>query len=256
MSIQAIPASAVANRTDAPSGKDPKAWKAAQDFEAILMRQILQSMRKTTQIIADTEQDGSATQMQDMAWDGLGDQFAKQGGIGLAKALYPQLVKNGTDLGRLDIASHPAIPTPAAAPVQTKAAYPSESRPSLDAAIEKAAKDTGLPANLIKAVVHTESGGDTKARSAKGAIGPMQLMPATAAELGVDPWNPSQNIAGGSRYLASLKARFGDDKLALAAYNAGPGAVQRHGGIPPFAETQAYVKKVIATRDRLAAAGK
>jgi soluble lytic murein transglycosylase-like protein len=79
----------------------------------------------------------------------------------------------------------------------------------------------------------------------------MQLMPGTASELGVDAHDPVQNILGGSRYLASLKKQFGNDDLALAAYNAGPGAVSQHGGIPPYPETRAYVRKVLQARDTL-----
>jgi soluble lytic murein transglycosylase-like protein len=81
--------------------------------------------------------------------------------------------------------------------------------------------------------------------SPKGAIGIMQLMPATAAQLGVNPYEPSQNILGGVAYLRALLTQFnGDVRLALAAYNAGPGAVLQYGGIPPFRETQNYVKSI------------
>jgi hypothetical protein len=102
----------------------------------------------------------------------------------------------------------------------------------------------GLDPDLVLRQMHVESGGNAKAVSPKGARGPMQLMPGTAAELGVDPDDPYQNISGGVRYLAQQKEKYGRDDLALAAYNAGPGAVDKYGGVPPYAETQDYVKKL------------
>ena len=118
--------------------------------------------------------------------------------------------------------------------------------PALQAYVRLAASRYGVPLDLALAVIAQESGGDQGARSEDGAIGIMQLMPGTAEELGVDPTDPYQNIAGGLRYLAQQYERFGTWPLALAAYNAGPGAVQRYNGIPPFAETQQYVPEVLA----------
>jgi soluble lytic murein transglycosylase-like protein len=100
---------------------------------------------------------------------------------------------------------------------------------------------------LVRAVIQAESDFDRRALSAKGAMGLMQLMPETARELGVsDPWDPDQNIDGGTRYLRQLLDRFGGDLAhALAGYNAGPSAVERYGGVPPYAETTAYVDRVL-----------
>jgi cell wall-associated NlpC family hydrolase len=102
----------------------------------------------------------------------------------------------------------------------------------------------GISPALLAGVAKTESGFDTTARSPAGAQGLMQFMPATAAGLGVDASDPGSAIDGAARYLRDLTDRFGSTDLALAAYNAGPGAVTRAGGIPPYAETQAYVRKV------------
>ena len=111
---------------------------------------------------------------------------------------------------------------------------------------ERAAKAEGLDVHLLRAVAWTESRGHQNAISSKGALGVMQLMPSTAAELGVDPLDPDANLHGGARYLARQLSRFQSVPLALAAYNAGPGAVLRWGGIPPYAETQAYVAQILS----------
>jgi soluble lytic murein transglycosylase-like protein len=110
-----------------------------------------------------------------------------------------------------------------------------------------AARRHGLDPALVRAVVGVESAFLPQAVSAKGAQGLMQLMPGTARDLGVaDPFDPAANLDGGSRYLSSLVARYdGDLTKALAAYNAGMGAVARHGGVPPYAETRNYVRKVL-----------
>ena len=104
----------------------------------------------------------------------------------------------------------------------------------------------GVSPALLTAVARAESGFDAGARSAAGAQGLMQLMPATAAGLGVDAWKPAEAVDGAARLLKQHLQRFGSTELALAAYNAGPGAVTKHGGIPPYSETQAYVAKIMA----------
>lgn len=113
--------------------------------------------------------------------------------------------------------------------------------------IDSNADNFGVDPKLVKAVMRTESCFDARAVSKVGARGLMQLMPGTASEMGVNnSFDPAQNIMGGVKYLSQMLQRFKQDyKLALAAYNAGPGAVERHKGIPPFRETQHYVKKVL-----------
>ena len=100
----------------------------------------------------------------------------------------------------------------------------------------------GIPEDLFLRLIQQESGWNANARSHKGALGLAQLMPGTARYLGVDPHNVAENLEGGARYLRAQYNTFGTWRLALAAYNAGPGAVQKHGGVPPFRETQNYVR--------------
>ena len=113
--------------------------------------------------------------------------------------------------------------------------------------VADAARRHDLDPALVMAVIGIESGFQPQAVSPKGAQGLMQLMPATARDLGVaDPFDPAANLDGGSRYLSSLVARYdGDLAKALAAYNAGMGAVARHGGVPPYEETRRYVRKIL-----------
>jgi soluble lytic murein transglycosylase-like protein len=146
----------------------------------------------------------------------------------------------------------PAVPptTPAlpGAPGLVNAPVPPE---QIDALVQQNAATWQVDPALIKAVIANESGFNANATSKVGAQGLMQLMPATAAGLGVrDAYDPAQNVAGGARYLRGLLDRFnGDKRLAIAAYNAGPGAVEKYGDVPPYAETRSYVQNVLASYD-------
>jgi soluble lytic murein transglycosylase-like protein len=115
--------------------------------------------------------------------------------------------------------------------------------------IEEAALHNGLRPEFVRSVARAESGFHVSAVSPKGAVGLMQLMPGTAAELGANPLDPKQNAEAGARYLKSLLLKYKDTadpvRMALAAYNAGPGAVERYRNIPPFRETQIYIERVV-----------
>jgi soluble lytic murein transglycosylase-like protein len=124
--------------------------------------------------------------------------------------------------------------------------YKGGNKEGVSLARQAAAKE-GIPEDLFLNLVQQESGFKPNVTSSAGAHGYAQLMPGTAADLGVDINDPVQNLRGGARYLKQQYEKFGDWSLALAAYNAGPGAVEKHGGIPPYKETQNYVKKILGS---------
>jgi len=163
---------------------------------------------------------------------------------------YPTLFPTGpTGTMAQGLAASPG-PTPADASAGTPAANASgggSAPASFADAIQAAAAATGVDPRLLTAVAEQESGMNPDAVSPAGAEGLMQLMPGTAQSLGVqDAFDPAQNALGGAEYLKEMLAKFqGDVPLALAAYNAGPGAVEEYGGIPPYAETEAYVRGVL-----------
>ena len=151
--------------------------------------------------------------------------------VALAQALLPELAPAATE--------NPDAPAP----------VPPEQINSL---VQQNADIWQVDPALIKSVIANESSFNANATSPVGAQGLMQLMPETAASLGVkNPYDPAQNVAGGTRYLRGLLDRFkGDTRLAVAAYNAGPGAVEKYGDVPPYAETQGYVKNVLGSLEQ------
>ncbi len=165
-----------------------------------------------------------------------------------AGVLVLQIGSGSLELPAGDVAriqSSPSLPA-------EKISSPAEIQPSPQSAIKQAANAAGLPEALIRSVARIESGFHQSAVSPKGAIGLMQLMPGTAASLGVNPHVAAENAQGGALYLRSLLLRYhGDSALALAAYNAGPGAVKRFGNVPPYEETRRYVVNVLREYARL-----
>jgi len=182
-------------------------------------------------------------------------------GLGLAWAVSTgaaaQVLSIGDD-GAVTTYSGPAVYTSEGA----TAIAPPEPAPLVRAPpeevvrlIQESSARHAVPSQIVEAVAWQESRFNHAAVSSKGARGVMQLLPTTASDLGVDPSDLRGNIDGGAAYLAQQLRRFGDVKLALAAYNAGPKAVERYGGVPPYAETQSYVRAIMARLAAVSAVG-
>jgi soluble lytic murein transglycosylase-like protein len=177
--------------------------------------------------------------------------------VGQAAAAGAQVLEIADDGGVVTYAG-PAIhtsdgvrPVAPPSPPPGSRATPAE----VGRAIRDSAARHSVPPALVEAVAWQESRFNNAAVSPKGALGVMQLLPRTASDLGVDPADLRGNIDGGAAYLAQMIRRFGDLKLALAAYNAGPGAVERYGGVPPYAETQTYVRAILTRLAAVSAVG-
>lgn len=231
--------------------------KAVKDFESIFVGYLLKNMRSS---IPDSTLfgDGFGGDLVEEMFDTeLAKHISHNSNLGLAEMLYRQVT--GEDLPKETRHLSRTVPRstvtqPAQKAVTVSATDKLEMPKSLnervnnfDTFINEAAEQHGLDANIIKAVIASESAGNQFARSSKEAKGLMQLIDSTATAMGVrNVWNPRENIMGGAKYLKQMMERFdGDLKLALASYNAGPGAVEKHGGVPPYKETQQYVKKVM-----------
>ncbi len=146
----------------------------------------------------------------------------------------------------------PLPPLPVAPGAANVIALPHTASADVDGIIQKYAAQNGLEPALVRAVIKTESDGNPRCVSRAGAMGLMQLMPANVKEAGIaDPFDPEQNIAAGTKQLAGLMAQYrGNLDLALAGYNAGPGNVHKYGGVPPFTETQNYIRRVRAAMEK------
>ncbi len=201
---------------------DSKKWKAAQDFEAMFIHQMLKSMRST--VPKDEEMSSARRIFTEMLDEQIANTASRSGHFGLAQIIYKEL--DG----------------------KTEAKATGE---QVENWVNEASKTFDLNKNLLKAVIRQESGGNSLAVSSKGAKGLMQLMDSTAKDMGVaNSYNGRQNVIGGAKYLKQMLVRFnGDEKKALAAYNAGPGTVEQYGGIPPYEETKNYIKNVLQFKE-------
>lgn len=205
---------------------------------------ILQRMQQLQQLIESSRQVAS------------GGQISNTATTATTNSTYPQ-----TSSADFATALQAATTADASGVVGAATTYPAVSSNSMqgsssgeseyDPLIEQAAARNGLDPAVLHGLIQQESGFDPSATSSAGAAGLTQLMPGTASSMGVaNPLNPAESIEGGARYLGQLMSQFGGNtEDALAAYNAGPGAVQQYGGVPPYAETQSYVTKVLGNAE-------
>lgn len=232
-----------------------KLAKASKEFESMLTGMMIKSMTKTTDGLFGKDNYGG--DVLDVLFETEISKFITESqGMGVADKIYNSLT--GEKLSELrEISKEKSI-----APIMntdkkldTAKKINKEVKPNAkaldriqkyDDLIDSASKKFNVDKQLIKSVILTESAGKVNAKSQANAKGLMQLMDSTATEMGVNnPWNPKENIDGGTKYLSKMLAQYdGDTDLALAAYNAGPGNVNKYKGIPPFKETQNYVKRV------------
>lgn len=198
-----------------------------------------------------------------VALKGLSDELNTQAPVSKSvqnsefKAILDEKLNNNTQKVEADVKATPldnTIKEPNREAISLKSKIDAKIKDTdIDEIIDTFCEKYNMDNNFIKAVIKQESGFNAKALSKKGAMGLMQLMPSTAKSLGViNAFNPWENVEGGVKYLKSLEDKFkGDKKLALAAYNAGPNAVKRYGGIPPYKETQNYVNSIMGIYEKL-----
>lgn len=259
------------------SDAEKKRWKASLDFEAMFLSNMYKSMRQSTISEGNELTEASPgreifTEMLDNQYASLhskskvenSDQGLKNALSGVSNSMAAQIYRALTrnESGK-DPAPHKNMPV-SGIPDFSILNKPTKSNTQvtgnellssekLDPIVSQAGKTFGVADSLIKSVIKTESANNAKAVSAAGAKGLMQLMDTTAQDLGVkNVFNPRENIFAGTKYLKQLLNRFGgSEEKALAAYNAGPANVDKYGGIPPFAETQNYVKRVLKNKQAL-----
>lgn len=239
---------------------DEQIRKVSRQFEALYASFMLKSMNASIERSSLVDKNMGQEIFTDMLMDQYAEKMSEGKGLGMADMLYRYLKDNKDQVqncsGRIreyeaqknynpKIMKYMAGNLGSASPqARETGKIPTE---DLDPIIRRSAGKFSLDPGLIKAVIRQESGNNPAAVSMKGAKGLMQLTDSTAEEMGVtDPFDTLQNVEGGSRYLKKLMVQFGDNvELALAAYNAGPEAVRKHGGVPPYPETLDYVKKVM-----------
>ncbi|MCX6151057.1 MAG: transglycosylase SLT domain-containing protein [Ignavibacteriales bacterium] len=245
--------SAEVNSRFSPEKKE-KLATAAKDFESLMTQMMLKSMNQTTGGLFGEEGYGGDT-MDTIFESEISKYMTKSKSLGIAETIYKKIT--GEDLPNLKV-EYPGVNKTkindfirSYSPDTTNSVKPSgqslERLDKFEPIINEAADSFGVSPNIIKSIILAESAGNEKARSSANAKGLMQLIDSTASNMGVkNVWDPTQNIQGGTKYFSKLLRQYdGDLNLALAAYNAGPGNVDKYNGVPPFNETQTYITRVL-----------
>lgn len=236
--------------------KKAQAAKASKDFESLMTGMMLKSMTANTGGLLGSEEGGeggNGSDMYDLLFqNNLSSMISNTNSLGIAEKIYKQIT--GEDLP--EEYKHKYTGSPLSPelrnqikniPVVTPSTSALQRVEKFDTLADEASQKYGVSKNLIKAIILAESAGNDKAVSKAGAKGLMQLMDGTASAMGVrNSFNAKDNIMGGSQYIAQMLDKYnGNVKLALAAYNAGPGNVDKFNGVPPFQETKTYVTRVL-----------
>ncbi len=231
-----------------------KIAEASKGFESLLTSMMLKSMTEGTGGLMGNAGPGS-DYFNSLFEFKLADHISGRSGMGVAGAIFEKITGQRLEDYQKEMNAaksvQPIKSSKTDLPSDEKAIKPSGSTlgriEKFEPIIEEAAERYGIDKNLIKSVIFTESAANPKAISKANAKGLMQLIDSTASDMGVNNvWDPRENIHGGTRYLAEMLKKYnGDKKLALSAYNAGPGNVDKYNGIPPFKETQNYVTRVL-----------
>jgi Rod binding domain-containing protein len=231
-----------------------KIASAAKEFESLLTSMMLKSMDKTTDNMFGSESTGG-DYFGTIFENQMASMISKNKSLGIADMLYKKITgedfnQNSSDLGISQLLNNNKIELKKSADQNNSVTPSTQASGRLsqyDDIINDASNTYGVDKNLIKSVILTESAANENAVSSAKAKGLMQLVDSTASDMGVNNvWNPKENIFGGTKYLSEMLRKYnGNVNLALASYNAGPENVQKYGGVPPFEETQNYIKRVI-----------
>ncbi|AEA33290.1 lytic transglycosylase domain-containing protein [Hippea maritima] len=231
-----------------------KLKEACRQFESLFISKLLSAMEKTVPEDPIVKNDAANSIYKSMYINALSQKMSQNSPFGIAKTLF-DILKDYVNY-KTHIEKTENKPINLKTQIEFKPLNKDkfikidEKAEIIQKAINDASKRFHVPKKLLYGIIKAESGFNPSAVSKAGAIGLMQLMPQTAIEMGVkNIWDIRENILGGARYISKLIKEFKDYKKALAAYNAGPGNVKKYGGIPPFKETQNYIKKVLAYAD-------
>jgi soluble lytic murein transglycosylase-like protein len=232
-----------------------KMIKASKDFESLFTSMMLKSMTKSTGGLFGENSFGGDF------FDTIFEQkiasfISEKNSLGMAEMMFKKLTGENLREVELELKSSKGT-NPVENKISTDNTIDSKLKPSsgsvnrinnYEKIIDEASKKFNVDKNLIKSVIFTESAANSKAKSSANAKGLMQLMDSTAGDMGVNNvWDPKENIYGGTKYLGKMLRQYnGDVKLSLAAYNAGPGNVNKYGGVPPFKETENYITRVLS----------